>query len=239
MIDSDYDLIESSLGLAVPVAYRRVMAAYPFHNDRPSEAFIPDNATYICDLNRHVRSDSDSFGVWRPEHFVIGTSYGGDPYFIDTSIADSPVFECSRDDHVVSTLARTLDEWVRQLIHWYVEFHRDKVADEYRDVVAAIQTAGYFCTSPEPMGGWHRVCVSSCKGGGKSFWIAVQNDTRFVGTWSDKIYRIPSGVAECCIACLAETSGTLHLDFSEAVKAEYGLQAVPAAELEQSAGTDS
>ena len=115
MTDSDFVTIETLLGVIVPNAYRQVMSAYPFHDDRPSDAFIPDNAVYVCNLNQQIRSDSVYPDCWRPGFLAVGTTWSGDAFVVDTSLADSSVYKLSQDDQCVTSVADSLHEWVSQL----------------------------------------------------------------------------------------------------------------------------
>lgn len=230
MTEADFVTIEQALGIVVPSSYRRVMAAYPFSNDRPSDAYIPDNAQYVCDLNRQVLADNVYPDSWRTGFFAIGTSWGGDAYVLDTSLDDPPVYKLDQDGDVLSTLAPTLDEWVGKLSQWYVHFDGVHAATEYEQLTSAIRNAGFYTTSPEPMNGWHRVIVSSCRGGGNSFWVAVVKDRWFIGAWSGNIYRIPDNLSGFCVAWLTESQDST--DFRESIQNEYKLESVTEAQFD-------
>ena len=231
MTESDFATIQKILKISVPSAYRRIMSAYPFHDNRPSDAYIPDSVDYVCNLNQQIQSDAVYCECWRPGLLAIGTTWGGDAFVLDTLRSNSPVFRFSQDDQTATAVADTLDEWVSRLSQWYVDFNGDRVADEYGEITSAIQASGYFCTSPEPMDGWHRICVMSRRGGGSSFWVAAIHGYWFAGTWCGNIYRVPKSVSDFCISWLAESSSANGPDFSNSIQTQYCLESVSDAEF--------
>ncbi len=233
MNEVDFAHIEQALGITVPGTYRRIMVAYPFCDLRPSEAHLPDNAQYVCDLNRQILADNLYPRSWRPCFFAIGTTWGGDAHVIDTSLDDSPVYRIGRDNDTLSTLAPSLNSWVRKLARWYVDFDGIAAASEYQGVTALIRHAGYFATSPEPMDGWHRIVVSSRREGGNSFWVAVIKQQWFVGHWAGMIYRLEDNVLGFCVAWLTELDGITHHDFSFLEQGKYGLTILTQAEFDR------
>lgn len=239
MTESDFATIEKSLGITVPTPYRRLMLAYPFRDDRPSEAFIPDDAQYLCGLNRQIREDAVFSELWRPEYFAIGTTWwGGDAHILDTSLADSPVLKLSPDDQAVTTIGANLEAWVAKLRRWYVDFDADCVAREYKELSSAISDAGYFITAPEPMDGWHRVCVSSKRGGGNSFWVAVVKGNWFAGAWGGNIYRIAENVADFCVAWLSVAPVGTRADFSVEIQTRFRLESISDSQFDSIVGAN-
>lgn len=225
MIDADFAKIERTLGVSMPRAYRRVMSAYPFGDDRPSDAYIPDSADYVCNLNQQIVADS-VYARWHYRLFAVGTTWDGDAHVLDTSLDDSPVYRFHQDSDATTTLAPTLDDWIDRLMRWYVNFDCDAASSDYRSVTKAIQDAGFYITSPEPMDGWHRITVSSKRGGGNSFWIAVIKRMWFVGAWGGNIYRIGDNADQFCVAWLSAATNGTSADFSDAITEEYNLNAV-------------
>lgn len=226
MTEGDFTTIEHSLGVILPAAYRRLMSAYPFGDDRPSDAYLPDNAAYICRLNQHIRDERVCEKLWRTELLAIGTSLGGDVFALDTSLADSPVLRFSQDHQTVHSVAATLDEWVGTLKQWYIDFDAGQASLEYKLLSSAVREAGFFITSPEPMDGWHRVCVSSKKGGGKSFWVARIQNNWFAGTWGGNVYRVPGDISDFCTSWLGMIPIGSPSDFSKEIKTQFDLQSV-------------
>jgi len=232
MTEADFATIEQALGIPVPTPYRRVMAAYPFSDDRPSDAYIPDNAQYVCNLNRQILADKVYPDSWRPGLFAIGTSWGGDAHVLDTSLDDSPVYKFGQDNDAISTLAPTLDAWICKLALWYVQFDGIAAATEYKQLIVAIRNAGFYTTSPEPMDGWHRIVVSSRRAGGNSFWVSVIKHQWFVGAWAGNIYRISDNVLGFCLASLTETHDGTRPDFNIPVQDKYNLKSVTDAQFD-------
>lgn len=226
MIDSDFATIQKSLGVTVPADYRRVMSDYPFFGTRPSDAYIPDDAEFVCKLNQQIRTDDVYGDLWRPFLFAVGTSWNGDAHVLDTSLFDSPVLLFSQEDLSVTTIAQTLDDWVRTLSRWYVDFDSEHIAAEYSKITSAIRAAGYFTTPPEPMDGWHRITISSRQGGGNSFWVAVVKGNWFAGAWGGSIYRIPGNAADFCVSWLKSAPNSTRPDFSNAIQTQFELESV-------------
>ncbi|HYT87188.1 MAG TPA: hypothetical protein VEL76_00580 [Gemmataceae bacterium] len=116
--------------------------------------------------------------------------------------------------------------------------------DDYADLKAAIEAAGFFTTfmprralarTDEP--GDRIVCASHSytrgprKGGlgGNSFSVAKRGDTWFIVTWAPIIYRLsdPAQLAALCIRLLKRIPAKAYADFDEETKAEFGLVEVP------------
>ncbi len=231
MTDSDFATIQKSLGVIVPAVYRRIMSVYPFFEARPSDAYIPDNAEFVCSLNQQIRTDDVYGDLWRPSFFAVGTSWNGDAHVLDTSLLDSPVLLFSQENLSVTTIAPMLDDWVSTLSRWYVDFDSEHIAAEYSDTTSAIQAAGYFATRPEPMDGWHRITISSRRGGGNSFWIAVIKGNWFAGAWGGNIYRILGNAADFCVSWLKGAPNLTRPDFSSDIQTQFGLESVSDAEF--------
>jgi hypothetical protein len=108
------------------------------------------------------------------------------------------------------------------------------VHEDYADLKAAVEAAGFFTTfQPIRRPGDRMVCASvrytrgPRKGdlGGNSFWVAKRDGQWFLASWSPVIYRVPDPgrLADLCIQLLGGPPGHACGDFEQGVRDEFGL----------------
>jgi hypothetical protein len=119
MTDDQLDAIETTLGLTLPPAYRRVSRMFPFRPiglDRVYWFF--DDPNRVIHGTRFPLEDGGYAGPALPPRYVaIGQSGGGDLYLLDTAAEGLPVVCLSHETHAVEpawpTFEAFVEEWVR------------------------------------------------------------------------------------------------------------------------------
>ena len=95
MTEPDLVLIEQTLGIRLPPAYRQVMLAFPVpacagnHNTE-----LWDNAPELIALNQELRAGRPFVAPWPAEYFALGTDAGGCTQAL--SLSEGTVFWADR-----------------------------------------------------------------------------------------------------------------------------------------------
>jgi hypothetical protein len=108
------------------------------------------------------------------------------------------------------------------------------VREEYAELKAAVERAGFFttfqpirelddrivCASHEYTGGPRQGNL-----GGNSFWVAKRGESWFIATWGPRYYRVmdPARLVELCIRLLSRDPGRAYAAFNEAIQLEFTL----------------
>ena len=112
----------------------------------------------------------------------------------------------------------------------------------YSSVAAAIDRAGFFTGGLEDKLGWSRTTICSCGPdvlSGSSLWVTVVEGHCFLGTWGNRIYRLPKTeavadrIAELFTARVLRMGHKTQADIDERTKNEFGLVEVSEAEFDQ------
>lgn len=108
------------------------------------------------------------------------------------------------------------------------------MSDCYVEINGAMSAAGFFVTSVEDMGNWHRVTACSRRRDdglgytGNSFWISKTNGRWFVGAWGGNVYVASTSedVIAFSLAWLTHEPNETRSDFDQNFVDQYGF--VPA-----------
>lgn len=115
MTETDFAAIEAYLGRALPARYWEIMHDYPLNpDDLNSRIALQDDRHAVLAWNAELREGAFA-DEWNVSWFAIGTSPGGDTYFLDLSEASDTVFLWDHETHAVSEQAVDLDAFVAEL----------------------------------------------------------------------------------------------------------------------------
>lgn len=88
MTDSDFDQIESELGIRLPAVYRKLMNPFPIpaYGGNGDREGLPlwDSASDLIELTREMRSEFTSESPWPDYLFALGMEGSGEVHAIDT-----------------------------------------------------------------------------------------------------------------------------------------------------------
>ncbi len=112
------------------------------------------------------------------------------------------------------------------------------MVDDYTAIKTTLEAAGFFTTfQPIEEPGDRIVCASReyTSGprqgglGGNSFWVAVRENRWYVAGWAPAIYHLSDAnrLYELCLRLLNGKENRAYFDFSDEVRSEFGLVAVP------------
>ena len=116
MTEADLRRIEQALGLALPSAYRAVMQQYPVGPDSVAQdCAMPDDADRVIEQNLGYREHGFFGAAWPEQYFAFGHNGFGDPFYLDVSLAGSPVFCAQHDSGAFVQESPSLEAWIADL----------------------------------------------------------------------------------------------------------------------------
>lgn len=111
MTQGELQQIEQRLGFSLPSYYRATMVAYPFSEDKFTRQYLlTDGVDGILSYNSHPPKVE---GMARL--FVIGGDSSEERYFVDASLAQSPVYVFDLETRKHSVKATTWEEYLGQI----------------------------------------------------------------------------------------------------------------------------